>query len=252
MIGRVELAACRRAWAHGPLLALLALLAAQSVGACAGEPGGVGGVCEPGENIFCRCRGGDPGTKRCREDGQGFDQCYAAWGACEEALGPRSEGSSSSGEVGNGGKALLEACGSDSECDSGLCRMGYCTRECGKWQECSDEANGIYGDCVQIEGAVQQCVPYCGSQSDCELFGSGSSCGFALAVDAVAVSVCADWAAVSLPPDGSPCQDDWDCHLGWAGIERVCASGSCIGGCREQDDCPEGQSCSAGDPGTCF
>lgn len=241
----------RACW-RAPLLAMLVLVVGQAAVACSGAEQSAGGLCQPGENIFCRCRGGDAGTKRCSEDGQSFEQCYAAWGACEEALGPRAEGSSSSGEVGGGGKVLFEPCGSDSECDSGLCRMGYCTQQCGKWQECSDQAAGIYGDCVQIEGAAQHCVPYCGSQADCEGFGPASSCGYALAVDAVAVSVCADWSGVSLPPDGAACDDDWDCHLGWAGVERVCISGSCLGGCREMDDCPEGQSCSPGDPGTCI
>lgn len=200
-------------------------------------------MCEPGENIFCRCRGGEAGTKACRDDGRGFDACFDSAGACEESFGSAETADSDL-------KQLLEPCEKGNECTSGLCSMGYCTLECGMWQECTDEAAGIYGDCVNI-GPLQQCVPYCGSQADCETYGSLSGCGYAQAVDAVGVVVCADFGQLPLPPEGSPCVDDFECHLGIAGAVRVCEFEVCVGGCHEDDDCLEGATCTSGAPGFC-
>ena len=206
-------------------------------------------LCEPGENIFCRCRAGEAGTKQCRGDGRGFDQCIGLGGVCEESFGtPGSDDPEPSGP--SGLKPLLEPCATSGECDSGLCSMGYCTLECGTWQECSDDDAGVYGDCVNV-GPLQQCVPYCGDQSDCESFGGISGCGYVQAVDALGVNVCADFDPVPLPPEGSDCYDDYGCHLGIAGVQRVCEFGMCIGGCHASDDCPDGSTCNPGAPGLC-
>ena len=35
-------------------------------------------LCEPGTNVFCRCPGGDPGTRECKSDGSSFDECVVA------------------------------------------------------------------------------------------------------------------------------------------------------------------------------
>jgi hypothetical protein len=40
------------------------------------------GLCEPGENIFCRCPGGAAGTKTCKADGQSFEACIGRDGTC--------------------------------------------------------------------------------------------------------------------------------------------------------------------------
>jgi hypothetical protein len=224
---------------------------ALSIGACNGDDGAAEGKCQPGENIFCRCRGGEAGTKQCRADGNGFEQCYADFGACEESLGPGSDEQELDEDKEK--KKLLEKCETSSECQSELCRMGYCTKACGKWQECTDEDQGIYGDCVQIGASDQHCVPYCASQADCdENYGAPSGCGYALASDAVPVVVCADWPGEApLPPDGMSCADDWDCHLGYAEVQRVCEFGVCMGGCHEVEDCPAGTTCLTGTPGLC-
>jgi hypothetical protein len=34
--------------------------------------------CDPGTNIFCRCPGGDPGTRDCLSDGENFGECVVA------------------------------------------------------------------------------------------------------------------------------------------------------------------------------
>ncbi len=231
------------------VLALAALvLAAGALAACEAAPEQTT-LCEPGEQIFCRCRGGAAGTKACRADGEGFEACDDGGGPCLEAAGP-SEDEDALDEA--TGKDLLEPCEQSGECKSDLCRMGYCTKPCGNYQECTDEDAGIYGDCITIDGAAQHCVPYCGAQQDCEPFGGPSACGYALATDVVPVTVCADWShEAPLPPEGTPCVDDWDCHLGHTGRMRVCEFDVCIGGCHEALDCAEGQSCSPGMPGAC-
>lgn len=40
------------------------------------------GLCEPGENIFCRCPAGEAGTKTCRSDGNSFEPCETYDGPC--------------------------------------------------------------------------------------------------------------------------------------------------------------------------
>jgi hypothetical protein len=233
-------------------LAFMILGSGFALGACSSSTGSEA-LCNPGDNIFCRCRGGEAGTKQCREDGQGFGACGTPGGPCEESFGSGSSSSSGQGGGGTGGKKLLEACDAGDDCQSGLCRMGYCTQDCAKWQECTDEEQQIYGDCVNVDNLVQQCVPYCLSQEECEeSFGEQSSCSHAVAVDAVGVSVCADWVDIVLPADGTECVDDWDCHLGLAEQQRVCEFEACLGGCHEDDDCPMDQTCATGAPGSCM
>ncbi|MBM4358869.1 MAG: lamin tail domain-containing protein [Deltaproteobacteria bacterium] len=41
-------------------------------------------ICTPGTEIFCRCRGGTPGTKLCNDEGNGFGECRLADGECTE------------------------------------------------------------------------------------------------------------------------------------------------------------------------
>jgi hypothetical protein len=232
---------------------LIALLASPVMLMAACEPGELddGKLCSAGENIFCRCRGGDPGTKQCRDDGQGFETCFGEYGACEEAAAANS-GDPLEEEDSGGYKDLLSPCEKSDECQSNMCRMGYCTKPCGNWQECTFEDDDIWGDCITIDGAAQHCVPYCGSQADCDAFGSPSTCGYAIATDVVPVQVCADWSGLPpLPPEGAACFDDYECHLGHAGRQYVCAFGVCIGGCHEDADCPQGESCNVGSPGSC-
>lgn len=35
-------------------------------------------MCTPGDNVFCRCPGGSPGTRACNTDGTGFGVCVTA------------------------------------------------------------------------------------------------------------------------------------------------------------------------------
>jgi hypothetical protein len=45
-------------------------------------------VCDPGEEIFCRCRGGAAGTKQCLDDGESFGPCLQFSGECTEIPDP--------------------------------------------------------------------------------------------------------------------------------------------------------------------
>lgn len=225
-------------------------------------------LCDPGENIFCRCRGGEAGTKTCRSSGKSFEDCVTDTGPCTEipettattaetattADTTTSTGSSTSASSGSGGAppqyaAYLEPCASDGDCESGICPMGYCTHDCDSYQDCID--GDTYGDCFALilgEDYYQICVPYCNAgQSVCDAYGAPSTCDSGLAVDGAQFNVCADW-----PPYGTDCADDYACHLGIDGSERVCAFGACTEGCYAKSDCPNGKTCSSsGSLGQC-
>jgi hypothetical protein len=124
--------------------------------------------------------------------------------------------------------------------------MGYCSRECAAYTDCIE--GDTYGDCVELvlgEDIYALCVSYCnGGQSDCDVYGFPSTCGYAVAIDGVPFDICADW-----PPEGTTCDDDWDCSLGVVGTERVCSFEACTLGCYASSDCPIGEECSS-DGGT--
>jgi hypothetical protein len=54
-------------------------------------------LCQPGDNIFCRCPNGDPSTKTCNVDGFGFGEC-----ACEDRPSSGPGGEDPWGEGGDG------------------------------------------------------------------------------------------------------------------------------------------------------
>ena len=57
-------------------------------------------LCVPGENIFCRCRGGAAGTKECLSDGNSFGPCEGYAGTCDEL--PDTNGGEGGSEVPGG------------------------------------------------------------------------------------------------------------------------------------------------------
>jgi hypothetical protein len=78
-------------------------------------------LCNPGDNIFCRCRGGMSGTKTCLPDGQSFGPCESALGQCDEI--PSQGGNGSGASTGTGGEPplpppgeLLGTCSIDQDC----------------------------------------------------------------------------------------------------------------------------------------
>lgn len=213
---------------------IFALMAAASAifFACE-EP--VESLCEVGSEVFCKCRGGDSGTKTCLGDGNSYGECTTNSGSCPEIEDPTSttgltpvclageevpctcdndeagvklcaDDGLSFGDCtvdggacgsGSGDKLLYSPCAEGGECLTGTCASGYCTRTCEIFTDCYDDENELYGDCIALAGN-NQCAPYCLSQADClSVFGEPSACGGATALDDadVAFGACADWGA---------------------------------------------------------
>jgi hypothetical protein len=248
------------------LAALLFIVATGAVGASCKSTADT--LCTPGENLFCRCRGGGDGTKTCRADGKSFDVCVNDLGPCNEVPttsvttatsggGATATGTQtgSTGTGGQGSSALFTPCKTNAECKSGDCRNHYCTLDCGNYLDCVD--GNITGDCVRFAaGTIQICAPYCTTQSDCAQYGATSACGGAKALDnpSITFAVCGDWGTDLGPmPPGSSCATDPDCNLGLTGMESICVLQKCATGCYLQSDCPNGKFCSSGNgaPGTC-
>ena len=240
-------------------------LSAVGATTCGGDASDDDSLCVPGENIFCRCRGGAAGTKLCLADGNGFAACESLSGACDEQPGGGVGGGS--GEIsGAGGSApppapgeLLAVCSSVTDCKSGSCPMGFCTKSCESYQDCAPAEPAAPGDCINFDGEAL-CVPYCVQQSDCSDFGESTSCGFTNDSNPpYPVVVCAAWGDnIDLPPDGYPpegfeCVSDLVCNLGLTGVERICTEGDCGDGCHSASDCPDQVMCSSTgeEPGTC-
>lgn len=224
-----------------PALAAAALFAMFGYAACGGLSEDA--ICQPGTTIFCRCPGGDPGEKACSDDGLTFGEC----GGCKDRpdLGGGDVGGGSG--VGGGGNPdgapLYRPCSDGLECESGLCRYGYCTHACQKVSDCE------YGvaECVPF-GGVAVCMPHCDTVLDCEPYGTPPSmCGYAAAIDNWGVTVCAHWGAEQeLVPNESDCTpfEHADCNLGYAHRQKVCSQeGLCKSGCFSDLDCPSGESC---------
>ena len=220
-------------------------------------------LCTAGENIFCKCRGGDEGTKTCKADGQSFDECVTDDGPCTEVPSSTSSGTgpgaTSGGATSTGSgstkQPLFSPCQTGDECETGECQNHYCTLDCGNYMDCVD--GDIQGDCVRFQHeTIQVCAPYCTTQTDCTAFGTGSGCGGTTALDdpQFVFAVCGDWADELSPmPMGSQCMTDPDCNLGLLHTEEVCIFEQCETGCYVPDDCPVGESCSSdgSTPGTC-
>ena len=204
----------------------------EGTGYTACECGG-GVTCTPGDALFCSCGDGSPGEKVCNGEGTGY-------GACD-CGGSGGGGSGGGGSGGGGSKPLLSPCVQDTECQTGSCPMGYCTKACAKVSDCPFGA----AECVTFQSA-SFCMPTCQDQADCEVYGFPSECGYTPAIDDFPVTTCADWlGALKVPPDGHPCAVDKDCNLGHTGKALVCTFETCTTGCFVDDDCPGSQTCSS-------
>jgi hypothetical protein len=243
-------------WAR--LGVVIVSLGGLALGAAAAACGGdeTSTLCDPGTEVFCKCRGGFEGTKTCGEDGASFGECTTAEGACPEISNTTSSSSgdttSGSGGGSTGTKQLYEPCADGSECASGTCE-GFCTTTCTSYEECTDDANMLYGDCVASDGGTY-CAPYCTGASDCSAYGAEVACGGAVALDdaTLAFGACAVWGdALAGMPFGTPCDDQEGtilvlgdyvvpglCSLDNGGVADVCVFGECTNACFENADCP--------------
>jgi hypothetical protein len=227
----------------------LCLVAVAAAASCSGDDGAT--LCEPGSNVFCRCRGGAAGTKACNEAGDAFGPCEGDDGSCSEVPDETTSAGAGGGPPGGNPPPppgeFLGPCTMDGDCKDGMvCPMGYCTKPCQSYEECGQ---GV-GDCINWEGGAI-CAPYCIVQENCEPYGLASRCGYTGdSLPPFDIVVCANWGdALELPPDGYPdveCTDDAYCNLGFTGTERVCGPDGCADGCHAAGDCPsEGQTCSS-------
>jgi hypothetical protein len=238
-------------WYH---LLFLSSLPAFATASCDSAPENL--LCTADSNVFCRCRGGGAGTKKCNAAGDGFATgCETDSGTCEEVV---EDPDNPTGAGGNDPMPappgeFLGPCSEDADCkDGNVCPMGYCTKPCADYKECGD------GDCISWEGSGL-CMPYCVVQDHCEPYGMASRCGFTDdALPPFQTIVCANWGdSLELPPDGfplpeQPCDDDKYCNLGLPGVERVCSDSGCTDGCHIDEDCSAATcSESGGALGTC-
>ncbi len=226
------------------IAALLSLGAATGFAACGEESAG---LCEPGTEVFCKCKGGFDGTKTCGEDGATFGPCTTEEGECPEigsssatgkpqecepdsvdpctcddgmTLGEKtcdSEGEGfgpclvSGAECAAAGtKGFFEPCTLANECLSGICE-GFCTRTCATYQDCI-ESDDVYGDCVDFGSAGQLCAQYCFNQEDCGAFGYAEDvlCGGTTDVNdpSFVFAACGRWPdGVSGYPYGTACDE---------------------------------------------
>lgn len=250
---------------HPPLVLFAAAFVALAHACKNAETGAVGSLCNPGDDIFCRCQGGDPGTKTCNEPGDAFGEC----GPCEErpSTGPGEQSSSGDGGFGAEGGAgpgsggggglgdnpLLSFCNDNGDCQSGTCRFHFCTKTCKLVSECPYPAS----ECVKYDDSTTMCMPSCATAVSCALYQAPPSlCGYTQAIDNWDVTVCAEWgSAHKLMPVGTDCLpfDHPACNLGYQGRELVCSeAGVCTKGCYLNADCPMAKICSSqGALGTC-
>ncbi len=78
-------------------------------------------LCDPGTEIFCRCRGGTAGTKLCNEAGDSFADCRLLDGECTEI--PDSSTSVDTA-TGAGGNSATSGAGGAPVCSHDLCEAG--------------------------------------------------------------------------------------------------------------------------------
>ena len=249
-------------------MAAIALLTSGS-GCGTGEAGDPEFLCNPGESIFCRCPGGAPGTKRCNDSGESFQECEPCEarpssgpggpgsgpgpGAGPGAGGPGAGGPGAGGAGGAGGGGtgtgdveLLGVCTDGSDCQSGLCESSFCTIACAVVSDCPYPES----ECVTF-GAQTICMPSCATAGDCANYNAPpSACGYTKAIDNWDVTVCADWGDQhQLMPQFTDCLpfDHAACNLGYQQRQLVCDdSGRCVEGCFVNADCPPNTTCNGG------
>ncbi|MBW2454646.1 MAG: hypothetical protein JRI68_09050 [Deltaproteobacteria bacterium] len=252
----------------GALLGAWALALVLAQGCTPAEETAQESLCLPGSNIFCRCEGGDPGTKECLSSGEEFGSC----GPCEPRPTTSSGtggststsgtgGSTSTSGTGGGGGGtipgdlpLLAFCEQDGDCLTAICRFHFCTKPCDKVSDCPYPDS----ECISNNpNGETMCMPSCDTAGDCSAYQAPPSmCGYTTAVDNWDVTVCADWGdSHALMPINTDCQpfDHGACNLGYQHKQLVCpAQGICIQGCFLNSDCPQPTTCSAqGSLGNC-
>lgn len=197
------------------LAALVALWAGSAItlGACT-EPAPStvdDAVCIPGSNVFCRCPAGEPGTRRCADDGAAFEECLVA---------PDTP------------------CGTRVTCEPGTTAPCVCFNGSAGLKECHRDGSS-FGECL-VDGGP--CPP--------TVIGQGGMGGDAPVVDPCSHELCetgppldpscGDCHAAVCAVDAYCCETDWD--LVCLGIVDAECGGLC-GGPTEcaHEPCVEGE-----------
>lgn len=116
-----------------------------------------------------------------------------------------------------------DACDDPTQCTTGLCAEGFCTREC--------------DDCLAGWPCEDQIChpPGCATEADC---GPGQNCSFWTG-DGGIDTVCLPSNAGGAP--GAPCQQHSECRT------RYCHDGRCTAPCLDSGDCSSAQICTDAD-----
>jgi hypothetical protein len=148
-------------------------------------------LCDPGTEIFCRCRGGDAGTKTCQPDGESFGPCGFADGECTEVPEPEPTTTDGVGgyvdPVGTGGAGGEPP----NTCSHDLCEKGAALEpgchpcvdficQAGVDPYCCDKLEGLKGewDEMCISEVTTKCmIPCSGSVTTSNGPGPGSGGG---------------------------------------------------------------------------
>jgi hypothetical protein len=217
-------------------VALISVAVALALPACDGDDEGAGTLCDAGSNIFCRCPGGEPGTKACLDDGESFDECVV--GVSEPC--PDRPSSSTSG-TGGGSSQFCEAgtsvyctCDDDSDgsktCNHEGTDFGPCVCSGGVGGSGGGTAGGECCDVQETPGCgvteVETCV--CAQDSYCCDTQWDATC--VTEVDQFACGSCG--ATSGDKPLFAPCEADAECQSG------LCPMGYCTTtGCTGYGDC---------------
>lgn len=166
-------------------LSLLPMLFA----ATCGDPKAPQSICAPGTEIFCRCRGGAPGTKLCNDDGNGFGECLQADGTCTEIPEVTSAEEAAATTTTSGG-GVGGAGGATASCSHDLCEVGDplevgcdpCVTELCTTIDpfCCNKLEGQNGtwDAMCLQGVQKVCGIDCGvppTTTSSSVSGSGST-----------------------------------------------------------------------------
>ncbi len=106
--------------------------------ACSDAETGDGTGCTPGEEIFCRCKGGVEATKTCLDDGQSFAECSTIDGPCPEGEEDGDDDDDDGSDICTPGEATFCSCPGGDE-----------------GQKTCDETGDFFGDCATADGPCE-------------------------------------------------------------------------------------------------
>ncbi|MBW1873058.1 MAG: SUMF1/EgtB/PvdO family nonheme iron enzyme, partial [Deltaproteobacteria bacterium] len=162
------------------------------------------------------------------------DDCQAPAPLCDESEGQcvqcLNQSDCSANQECSGGLCVGESCQTDDQCERGqICEEGDCLSGCRSERDCYDGWK-----CIVDSGPHGMCVE-CLVQQDCQ---AGYTCKDNLCVtDCTDDSHCAPRVCDLATHECVDCLVDEDC----SDQATICISKSCVAGCRDDEDCPDGR-----------